>query len=88
MLYGETKYTTNTPHHSENYFHSKRLRINYLRVMEATGAVFDPPYSWLDENPSGRQSAAEVTCAVTDYNLRAIGAEVQNKSQLSDTIAG
>ncbi|MGO9316657.1 MAG: hypothetical protein ACLPXT_10630 [Terracidiphilus sp.] len=57
-------------------------------MMEAVGAVFESLYSWLDENPSGRQSAAEVVRAVADYNLRAIGAAVQNKSQSSDTIAG
>jgi hypothetical protein len=48
------------------------------------GAVFESLYSWLEENPSDRQSAAEVARAVADYNLRAIGAEVQHESQSSD----
>jgi AcrR family transcriptional regulator len=52
------------------------------------GAVFESLCSWLEENPNDRQSAAEVARAVAYYNLRAIGAEVQNESQSSDKIAG
>jgi AcrR family transcriptional regulator len=52
------------------------------------GAVFESLYNWLEESPNDRQSAAEVARAVADYNLRAIGAEVQNKSQSSGKIAG
>jgi AcrR family transcriptional regulator len=36
------------------------------------GAVFESLYSWLEENPTDRQSAAEVARAVADYNSRAI----------------
>jgi hypothetical protein len=45
------------------------------------GAVFESLCSWLEESPNDRQSAAEVARAVADYNLRAIGAEMQNESQ-------
>jgi AcrR family transcriptional regulator len=37
------------------------------------GAVFESLCSWLEENPSDRQTAAEVARAVADYNSRAIG---------------
>ena len=50
------------------------------------GAVFESLYSWLEESSSERQPAAEVARAVADYNLRAIGAEMQNKSQSSNKI--
>lgn len=36
------------------------------------GAVFESLYSWLEESPSSRQSAAEVARAVADYNSQAI----------------
>jgi AcrR family transcriptional regulator len=36
------------------------------------GAVFESLCSWLEENPTDRQSAAEVARAVADYNSRAI----------------
>ena len=52
------------------------------------GAVFESLCSWLEESPIDRQSAAEVARAVADYNLRAIGAVVQNNSQSSGKIAG
>jgi AcrR family transcriptional regulator len=52
------------------------------------GAVFESLYSWLEESSSERQPAAEVARAVADYNLRAIGAEMQNKSQSSNKIPG
>jgi hypothetical protein len=52
------------------------------------GAVFESLCSWLEESPNDRQSAAEVAHAVADYNLRAIGAEMQNESQSSDKITG
>jgi AcrR family transcriptional regulator len=48
------------------------------------GAVFESLYNWLEESPIDRQSAAEVARAVADYNMRAIGAEVQHESQSSD----
>ena len=48
------------------------------------GAVFESLYSWLEESPNDRQSAAKVARAVADYNLRAISAEVQNESQSLD----
>lgn len=36
------------------------------------GAVFESLYSWLEESPNSRQSAAEVARAVADYNSQAI----------------
>jgi AcrR family transcriptional regulator len=36
------------------------------------GAVFESLYSWLEESPNDRPSAAEVARTVADYNSRAI----------------
>jgi AcrR family transcriptional regulator len=36
------------------------------------GAVFEALYTWLEQNPDERSSAAEVARAVADYNCRAL----------------